>query len=127
MNHKGYIAITISLILSFLLLAITTSVGFSTWFSRFGSLDAVSKQTSFYLAQACLEKAKLKLAQNNNYTGNETINVGSYTCRIYGITTQGSQKTIQTRAAINNAATNFQLVVNMPQLTTTSLQELNHF
>lgn len=128
MKKNAFIAITTSVVLSALILILTTSVGFTTWFSRFGALNSLFKETSFYVAQSCLEKAKLKIAQNSAYVGNETINVGSYSCFIYAIENpQAGQKVIKTRAQVSQDTTNLKLTVNHPQLTTISLEEVPKF
>lgn len=127
MKLPGYIAITTSLVLSFLILILTTSVGFSAWFSRFGSLNSTSKQISYYVAETCLEKARLKLAQNGSYAGGENITFSSYSCFINTVTAPPGQRVIKVRAQVLGATTNLQLTVNYPQLQTISLEEVVKF
>jgi hypothetical protein len=123
-ENSGYIAVTTSIILSFLILLISTSLGFSTWFSRIGILNSSYKETSYFLAESCLETAKLKLALNSSYAGNDNIIIGVYQCYIKPITSQTGQKVITTQAKVNGATTNLKLIITYPQFQTVSVEEI---
>lgn len=122
-NNKGYIALTSIIIVSILSLTIVLSMNFSGFFNRFNILDSEFKETSFALAEACANKALLKLAQNSSYLGNENINVGFNTCSILAIENNGSQKIIKTKAQIKNAVSNLKVVINTPNFNIVSWTE----
>lgn len=125
--QRGYIAITTSIILAILIMAVAISFGSSNIFTRFNVLDLTSKQTSYFVARSCLNRALLSLADNSNYSGNETIDVSSYQCVISPIETSGANKIIKSRAQISGATTNLKLTVGSSNLSTVSLEELVKF
>ncbi len=125
---KGYIAITSAVVISLLLMAITFALSFSSFFGRFNVFDSQTKEISQALAEACAENALLKLAQNSSYAGNETITVKAPdTCDILTIETNGSQKTIKTRATFQKTTTNVKIIANMPGPQLVSWEELPSF
>lgn len=123
-ENSGYIAVTTSIILSFLMLLVSTSLGFSTWFSRIGVLNSSYKATSYFLAESCLETAKLKLALNGSYAGNENITINTYQCSIKPITSPAGQKIITTQAKVSGATTNLKLIITYPQFQVVSWEEI---
>lgn len=124
LKNSGYIAVTTSIILSFLILLISTSLGFSTWFSRIGLLNSSYKATSYFLAESCLETARLKLALDSSYTGNENVMINTYQCSIKPITSPAGQKVITTQAKVNDATTNLKLTITYPQSQIVSWEEI---
>ena len=77
-NARGFIAITTSIILSLLTLAIAAVFGSSAFLTRFNNLDFYHKKTSYFLARTCLEYARLKLAENINYAGSIATNATEF-------------------------------------------------
>lgn len=125
---KGYVAITTAIILSLLVLVVALTLANSTFIARYNNVDFNSKKTSYFLARTCLNKALLKLSQNPNYSGNETVIIGGgYQCSIVSVETSGSNKIIKSRAQLGNAATNLRLTVNGSTLSTVSLEEVVTF
>ncbi len=123
-KNSGYIAVTTSIILSFLILLISTSLGFSTWFGRIGVLNSSYKATSYFLAESCSETAMLKLALNSSYTGDENIIIGAYQCSIKPIISPAGQKIIVTQAEVNGATTNLKFTITYPQFQIVSWEEI---
>lgn len=122
--QKGYIALVSAVIISLLLMAITFALNFSSYFSRFNITDSSTKEMSQSLAESCLDKALLSLAQNSSYAGNENVVVnGTETCSILPLTASSSQKIIQTSATFQKTATNMKAVVNLPAFTIASWEE----
>src|SRR5581483_11572853 len=76
-EEGGYIALISAIIITLVLFALTFSVSSSGYFSRFNSLNGELKRVSLGLAESCENVALLKLAQNYDYTGNETITFGN--------------------------------------------------
>lgn len=125
--EKGYIAITTSIILSIVILAVAISLGSSNLLIRFDILDFYNKQSSFAIARSCLNYGLLKLADNPAYSGNETIGISSFKCSILTLETSGSNKILKTRSQIEGATTNLKLTVNASTLETISMEEAVKF
>lgn len=124
---SGYIAITTTIILSLVMLVLAITFGSGILLTRSGTLTFSNKKTSHFLAISCLEHARLKLAQNSNYSGNETLTIGSNQCSILVIETSESNKIIKSRAQIMGITTNLKLTVNALTLSTASLEEVVKF
>jgi hypothetical protein len=126
-RSTGYMAITAAIIISVVMIVVSTSISFTSLFSRTDSLALSQKQRSLYAAQGCLEQALLNLSLNSSYTGNETVpitNAGTtVNCTIATITTQGSNKIIKSSAIVNDTTTNLKLTVNSSTLNRVSLEE----
>lgn len=123
----GYIAITLTIVVSLLLMVVAISLGSSSLFTRTGITDFYSKQFSYLLARSCLNHALLQLADSPSYEGNETIAVSGNNCTLLTITSEGGNFIIKAGAQTNNTATNLRLTVNTQTLSTVSLEELQSF
>lgn len=120
---EGYIALISAIIITALLLIITFTVSFSSFFARFNILDSEYKKVSTGLAEACAETAILELAKGNILADDTCVNVGDpcptgpKVCKICHVENLGSsQYDIKTRAVYEKATTNFLINVT----TTTS-------
>jgi hypothetical protein len=82
--QRGFIALISSIIISSILLALATSLGASTFFTRFDVLNSEYKRISLGLAEACVNATLAKIGSDYDYTGNETISLGTG----YGTTLQ---------------------------------------
>lgn len=76
-NQDGYIALISTTIIALVLLGLTFTVSSAGYFTRFDSLDSEYKRVSLGLAESCQNMALLKLGQNFQYAGNETITIGT--------------------------------------------------
>jgi hypothetical protein len=123
-QESGYIALISAVIISATLMVIVFGSSFSGFLTRFNLLDSEYKERSYELAFACLNIAKLKLATDSGYLGNEIITIGTDTCQILPITMAG---TVRTKAVISQAVTNLEAVLNTTDLSTTSLIEKANF
>src|SRR5687768_15605238 len=128
----GYTAITTAIITSIVIMLLGVSIAFISLSGRTATLNFTVKQRATYLAQACLEEALLKLANDPNYIGNETIQVQiesqTEPCSIGEITTSGANKIIPTQALFSSfsssAATKLRLTVQASDLAWVSLVEV---
>lgn len=125
-KRAGYLAIISSVIVTAIVMTIALVFSSSNFFGRFDTQNIEFKSLSRAAAEACLEYAKLKLAEGA-YGGNETVAVGNYTCQILAIETNGSQKIIKTKSEIQKGNTNLKLTVDSQTLKTISLEELTSF
>lgn len=126
-STNGYIALISSIIISILILGIALTTSSSGYFSRFDILKNEFKERSSALAEACVDTALLKLAQNQSYNGNENINIGNDQCSILTIETASGQKIIKTKAIFQNAVTNLKATVNGVNLSVIHWEELAKF
>ena len=109
--NRGYIALISAVIISVVLLTLITGAGWRGYQSRFNILNSELKAMSASLAEACVDTAILKLAEDNSYSGNKLITVGSETCQIKVISPGASPVIIETSAEIKNAHTNLRIEV----------------
>ncbi|MBI4050590.1 MAG: hypothetical protein HY396_01295 [Candidatus Doudnabacteria bacterium] len=122
-KESGFIALMSAIIVSVLLIAITFTLSFTGFYSRFNVLDSEYKERSIGLAEACADTALLKKATDPAYTVPETINVGTDTCDIISVADNGTQVTIKTRAVFQKSFTNIEVVANSDDLSIISWDE----
>ncbi|MEK7212540.1 MAG: hypothetical protein AAB686_02595 [Patescibacteria group bacterium] len=124
-GSKGYIALVSSLLISAAILVLVTTVGLTSFFTRSSLSDASLKTQSRALAEACVQKALLSIAENPGYAGNETVPVGGESCRIISVVASGTDKVISTTANFRNSVTNFK--VESAPTAIVSWEELSKF
>lgn len=122
-NH-GYIAIATAIVIAAIITTVTFVLAGSALLGRYTALIISDKKTSRFLAESCLEVARLKLVQNSGYTGNENIVLGWGSCTIETIMTDGSNRIITSSATFNQGTTELKLTVKKENLEKTSLREL---
>ena len=127
-NQKsGFVALITAIIISVILLAVAASLNQKGFFARAEILEAEYKFRSSVLAEACVDRALLKLAEDIGYSMPETLGVVDDACDIVSVSTSGSQITINTSArfpaGINGAVTKLQIVVNLSDLSVISWRE----
>ncbi len=124
-NHQnGFIAIITSLLLSAIVYFLAFSFSSSSVLGRYDMVILNNKRESRYLAEDCLEYARLQLAQNINYAGNETITNTNGSCSVGVIQTVGSQKIIPASASLGNGKTVLKLTISLINLEKIKLEEL---
>lgn len=125
-KNNGYIAITTALIFGLLALFLAVSLGTTTLLARSGWREVENKKASYFLAHSCLETALLRMGQDYNYMGNETVTVGSDQCTIMTIEISGQNSVIKSRAVVGGATTNLKLAVDK-SLSRVTLEEVTKF
>ena len=116
-SDKGFIALMSAIIISFILIVITITLGMSSLFGRFNILDSESKERSYALAEACGDSAILEITYGT-YSINKVINIGptSYdTCTIVKTVADKpnvGESLIKTQSAINKAYTNLLITID---------------
>ncbi len=114
-KQPGYIALISVLIISAMLVVMATGISATSFFLRFNILDSEYKQRSSFLAEGCQNVVLFNLSKDINYTSTDNINIGSDSCKIFLVQhnfPSAGQITIQTKAVVQNAATNLQIVVD---------------
>lgn len=124
---SGYIAIVSALIVTGMLFLATIIMSTSNYLGYSGSQELEFKDAARSAAEGCLEYARLSLATNPSYAGNETISVGSSTCAILPIETGTSTIIIKASSTVQNAQTNIKLTVDSATLQTVSKEEVASF
>jgi len=118
-HGRGFIALISVIIISAILLTLVFTLGLSSFFNRFDALDAENKRVSLGLAEACVNVAMLKVAQDGSYApavGGDCITLGGTchapdpqkTCAICSVT-GGNPATVVTRAVYNGAFSTVQV------------------
>ena len=122
-KDSGFVALITAIILTAILLIITVTLNQTSFFTRGILLDAEYKERSAALAEACVDVARLKLANDVSYSGNETILIGSDECKIRPITLPN----IETQGKFGLATTNFITVINTADFSVVSVNETPSF
>ncbi|OGY39211.1 MAG: hypothetical protein A2418_01305 [Candidatus Brennerbacteria bacterium RIFOXYC1_FULL_41_11] len=122
-RFSGYVALTSVIVISFLVMIIVFAASFSGFYLRENISDDYSKAITRELSEACAHLALLKLSQNKNYLGDETINVNSDVCLIRPVQSVGGTKEIKTSANWQGLYTNLKIIVFSTTLELISWEE----
>lgn len=127
-DKKGYIALTSAIFISVMVLVIVFVISMGSFLARINVSSTSYKEESLSLAKACVQEALLKLSINNSYSGNETISVGSDTCKVVSVVASGTaQKIISTQAQFNSSFTNLKITIDSSALSVVGWEELPRF
>ena len=124
-KDSGFVALITAIILTSILLIITVTLNQTSFFTRGILLESEYKERSAALAEACVDIARLKIASDPTYSGNESsVSVGSGVCQIRPIISN----TIETRATFSESVTNLRIVISpYPNLSVVSWEEIPSF
>lgn len=115
-KQNGFVALFSVIIISFILILVAVTLSFTGYFTRFNIFDSESKNISESLANACIEKARLEIAMDNNFTKSnipiEQIPVDSDYCD-YSVTTNPT--VILAHGVVNSAHTYYWVQVDKTQ------------
>ncbi len=128
-KEGGYIALISAIVISAVLLIITFSANFSSFFARFNILDSEYKKVSVGLAEACVDIAMLEIAKGNTPADDTCVNVGDSCpgdinqtkriCKICEVDEPTTDKfEIKTKAVYQKSATNLLVKVTKSPTTT---------
>ena len=125
-NQSGFIALITVLIIFAIALLIGLSVRLLSISEAQMGLKKSQSSQAYFLANLCAEQALMKLKENINYPGNETIEIGGGGCQILPI--EGNW-TIKTTANFQNQIKKIKIVVSQvnPQMLISSWQEVSEF
>ncbi len=127
-NQKGYMALTSVIIMFAILVALVLTLSLSGFFNRSNVLDVYSKEKSLALAEGCAEEALLRLADDLNYAGGETIAISEgFNCEIMPVLLFGDYREVRTSAEVGEAITMILVRVDKDDLTLVSWEELDEF
>ena len=123
-KQSGFIALIATVVISSMLVATAFTLSMTSFFARSTLLESEYKERSIALAEACVDTALLKRANDSSYSGSETIPVGTDSCSIFPIVSVSGQITIKTKAIFRNSVTNMQVVANDSDLSIASWGEV---
>jgi hypothetical protein len=129
-SNGGFIALITAIVISILLISITFTLSFASFFGRFNILSSEFKEKSSGLAEACVDVALLKLANDPSYgpmAGGDIVMIGSDSCKIISVqqgTPVAGQLTIKTQAVFHDSYTNIKVVANSSNLSIVSWEEV---
>lgn len=83
--QKGFIALTTVLIISAIVLMVGIGLSLRSINEAEMSLQGNLSLQAHYLANLCAEQALMRLKEDSNYTGDETINMENGSCQILPI------------------------------------------
>jgi len=126
-RKDGFIAVISAVIAVATLFLVAVGISNSLFLSSMDTLGLETKETSYRIAEGCLEHARLNLASSSLYSGNETVSVDAYACRVRPIVSGGGQFIIEASSTIGNITTNLKLTVQASTLKTLSLEEVGSF
>jgi hypothetical protein len=124
---RGFVALMSVIIISIVLVLLTVSLSFSSFYGRFNLLDTEFKIQSNNLATSCADMALLKLRLNSSYNlvfPGETVIVVGDSCTIKSVLNQGNNRVIITTANYHNVITNLKTTFDLIGNQKTSEEEL---
>jgi len=129
-NRNGYIALISILIISALSVLIATSATLISIGEADMSLQENQAWESFYLATACAEEGLMKLKNNLNYEGNETLTFDNGSCTILVPEGSGNKdRAIKVTSTVKNLIRKIKIEINRvnPDMKINSWSEVTSF
>lgn len=123
-SNGGYVALISAIVISVLLITLTATLSFSSFFGRFNVLYSEFKERSVGLAEACADTALLKLAAGEAIATTLVVPLGTDVCTIFPVTSVAGQTTVKTQAQFQGAWTNLVIVVNNADTSVVSWTEV---
>ena len=120
-TNSGFIALMSAIIISIVLLLMITNLSLTGFYGRFNILDAELKERSSALAEACVDTALLRLANDPGYPypANDPINVDGNDC----IIESAAGGNISVKADYKNYITKIEVEVNLSDMSINSWEE----
>lgn len=126
-KNKGFVALMSAIIISVILLLMVTNLSLTGFYDRSNIFDSEMKNVSLALAEACVDTALLKLANDSTYiaTGGETVTIsGSDTCTIDQTTLTNPTRIFNVHASPSNYYTNLQIEINVATVGVNKWEEI---
>lgn len=126
-NQEGYIAVISAVIIMAIVMVIALVFSSSNFLGRFDSQSLEMKDMARSVAAGCLEYARLQLALNSGYAGNEVRTIGNHACSLLPVSLGGNQYLIESSSTVGNGSVKLKLFADKNTLKTISLQEVSGF
>jgi nitrate/TMAO reductase-like tetraheme cytochrome c subunit len=125
-SNKGFIALITVLIIFAIVLLVGLSISLLSINEAQMGLKKSQSSQAYFLANLCAENALMKLKENINYSGNETIEIEGGSCQILPIEGKWIIKTISN---FQNQVKKIKIIVSQvnPQMLISSWQEVADF
>ncbi len=111
-SQQGYVALITVIILGVVLLVAVLGFSLLTFFSTTSTTDALLKESSYFAARACLEKALLSITADPDYAGGDNLSVDGDPCTVTSVTQEGANRIIIATSTINRVQTTLELTVD---------------
>jgi|SRR3989344_1827515 len=122
--EQGFMALMSAIVMSVLLIAITLSLGISSFFGRFDILDSESKERSMGLAEACVSQATSEVSTGTVYATLTVFPIPNSTESCKRMSEQnGNEYIIKAQGEFNKSFTNLKVVVDSSTFDVVSWQE----
>lgn len=123
---RGFIALITVLIILGVVLLVGLGISQLSISEAQMSLQKSQSSQAFYLANLCAEDALMKLKNDSNYLGNETITIGEESCQILPIE---GQWTVKVSANFQSQIKKMKIVISQvnPAMVIDSWQEVPDF
>jgi hypothetical protein len=125
-NNSGFIALVTILIIFAIALLIGVNLNLLAISEAKMGLKQIQSSQAYYLANLCAEEALMKLKENINYSGNETITIENGECQILPI--EGNW-TIKVLSQFRNQIKKVKIVVEQvnPEIEISSWEQVPDF
>ncbi len=125
----GYVALISVIIICAVLLMVVITTAYIGMTQGIDSLIYSNSISAENLASACAEDALMNLKNNQNYAGNQTLDLSTGQCQILAITSLNNVKTVETSSSVNSATKKIKITVSQinPTMTVSSWQEVADF
>ncbi|HZS42970.1 MAG TPA: hypothetical protein VFA52_02000 [Candidatus Paceibacterota bacterium] len=104
-RDRGFVALISVILISSLLIPSVLNSSEPIYEALINIYRSAAKAESEILAESCVEVTFVRLAQNPNYSGSSTIEVGSSSCEIVSVKKTGNQYDIFTGATSSKVST----------------------
>jgi len=129
-QKKGYIALITAIIIGAVTLSMVITSAYIGITQGMNSLLYSNNLEATSLASACAEDALMNSKNNQDYGGNETINLGNGQCQILPIINLGGQaRIIEIVGSVNGATKKLKIAISQidPTMKITLWQEVADF
>src|SRR5258708_24940150 len=92
-----------AIVISAILLLSISASGFISFNSRFNIVNTELKARSLSAAEACVERAKLQIALDPAYSGNETMNASGGVGTLRRVTASGPPRVLPSQSDVRPA------------------------
>lgn len=129
-KRKGYIALMTMIVVTAVAILIVSAQAYVSITQGMNSLLYSNYLEAGALGSSCADDALLKLKNDHDYAGNETISLGHGQCQIYPIQNLGGEaREIRITASVNDTMKKIRIRTNVidPNITFDSWEEVADF
>jgi hypothetical protein len=124
---RGFVALMSAIVISAILLMLVGSGSLASYYTRFTIVDTELKATSARLAESCAAHARLALAGDATYAGNETVVVGESECTVGVVTSANGIATFEAHGVYQHYETTLLVQVDTVSMQVKNWQEIKNF